>query len=94
MATLSGTVTCNRPVMASISGELSQVYHRFIFSSYFSVSVLCTSSTNWSAVVQPTNGLFDRGSASVSDGFASGYVGGTSSQSNFSGTVTLAYPKH
>ena len=94
VATLSGTITCNRPVIASISGELSQVYRLFIFSSYFSVSVLCTSSTNWSAVVQPTNGLFDRGSASVSDGFASGYVGGTSTQANFSGTVTLNYPKH
>jgi hypothetical protein len=93
VATLSGTVSCNRPVIASISGELSQVYHRFIFSSYFSLSVLCTSSTKWSAVVQPTNGLFGRGTASVSDGYASGYVGGTSSEVNFSGTVTLTYPK-
>ncbi len=92
VATLSGTVTCNRPVIASISGELSQVYHRFIFTSYFSTSVLCTSSSNWSAVVQPTNGLFGHGTASVS-AYASGYVGGTSSQVEISGAVTLSFAK-
>jgi Neocarzinostatin family len=92
VATLSGTITCNRPVIASVSGELSQVYHRFIFTSYFSVNVLCTSSNNWSAVVQPTNGLFGHGTASVS-GYASGYIGGTSSQVNISGAVTLSFSK-
>jgi hypothetical protein len=92
VATLSGTITCNRPVMASIFGELSQTYHRFIFTSTFSLSVLCTSSSPWSVAVQPTNGLFGRGQASVV-GNASGYVGGTSSQANISGTVTLSSPK-
>jgi Neocarzinostatin family len=92
VATLSGTVTCNRPVMASVYGELSQTYHRFIFTSYFSLSVLCTSSNRWSVAVQPTNGLFGRGKASVV-GNLSGSVGGTSSQANLSGTVTLSFPK-
>jgi hypothetical protein len=93
LATLSGTITCNRPAMVSVFGQLSQTYHRFIFTSFFSSSnVLCTSSTNWSVVVQPQNGLFGRGSATVS-GSASGSVGGTSSQSPISGTVTLQFPK-
>jgi hypothetical protein len=92
VVTLSGTLTCNRPVMASISGELSQTYHRFIFTSSFSLTVLCTSSNRWSVAVQPTNGLFGRSTASVV-GNASGYVGGTSSQANISRTVTLSFPK-
>jgi hypothetical protein len=93
VATLSGTVTCNRPAYISVNGELSQVYHRFIFSSYFFFSVLCTSSNTWTAVVQPTNGLFGKGAASV-DATAFGSVGGTSSQVNLSGPVTLQFPKN
>jgi hypothetical protein len=92
VATLSGTVTCNRPVMASVFGELNQTYHRFIFTSYFSLSVLCTSSTHWTVVVQPTNGLFGNGTASVV-GNASGSVGGAFSQTDISGTVTLRFSK-
>lgn len=92
VATLSGTVTCNRPVFASVSGELSQIYHRFVFTGYFYVNVLCTSSTTWSAVVQPTNGLFGRGSASVS-AVANGSVGGTHGQVDLSGTVKLTFAK-
>jgi hypothetical protein len=89
VATLSGTITCNRPVMVSVSGQLSQTYHRFLFTSYFSSrNVLCTSSTNWSVVVQPQNGLFGHGMATVT-GYATRSVGGTSTQSEISGTVTL-----
>jgi hypothetical protein len=93
VATLSGTVSCNRPVLVSVSGQLSQTYHRFIFSSFFSTNnVLCTSSTTWTSVVQPQNGLFGRGAASVS-GYLSGAVGGSSSQVDLSTTVTLQFPK-
>jgi hypothetical protein len=93
VATLSGTLTCNRPVLVSVSGQLSQIYHRFIFSSYLSGTVLCTSpSTTWSTVVPPQNGLFGRGAASVT-GYLSGSVGGTSSQVEISGSVTLQFPK-
>jgi hypothetical protein len=92
VATISGTVTCNRPVIANIDGQLSQTYHRFIFTSFFSVSVLCTSSSTWTAVVQPQNGLFGQGAASVS-AYASGYVGGGGSQAELSGTVTLKNAK-
>ena len=90
VATVSGTVTCNRPVFASINGELRQIYHRFVFSNYFFTTVLCTSSSNWSVLVQPGNGLFGRGSASA-DVSVYGNVGGTSSQVALSGTVTLRY---
>lgn len=93
VVTLSGTVTCNRPVYASISGDLSQVYHRFVFTSYFFASVLCTSSNTWTVVVQPANGLFNRGTATV-NAAAYGYVDGSSSQADLSGTVTLTYPKN
>jgi hypothetical protein len=94
VATLSGTVSCNRPVLISVFGQLSQTYHRFIFSSDFSSNnVLCTSSATWTIVVQPQNGLFGRGAASVS-GYISGSVGGSSSQVDLSGTVTLQFPKN
>jgi hypothetical protein len=92
VATVSGTVTCNRPVFASVDGQLNQIYHRFIFTSYFSLNVLCTGSTPWNAVVQPTNGLFGKGAASVS-AYASGFVDGTGNQVELSGPITLQFAK-
>jgi hypothetical protein len=92
VASLSGTVTCNRPAYATVSGELSQIYHRFVFSSYFSGSVLCTSTTNWALSVQPTNGLFGQGATSVT-ATVSRSVGGIYSQVDVSGPVTLKFPK-
>jgi hypothetical protein len=88
VATLSGTVTCNRPVVVSVVGSVSQIYHRFVFTSYFSTNVLCTSSGTWSAVVPPQNGLFSQGTMSVSAN-AYGFVGNTSSQVVLSGPVAL-----
>jgi hypothetical protein len=93
VATVSGTVTCNRPVIVSLDGQLSQTFHRFIFTSFFGTSVLCTSSGTWSAVVQPQNGLFGKGTATVSYLNVSGLAGGTSSQVVLSGPVTLKFPK-
>jgi len=92
VATLSGTVTCNRPAFVSVSGELSQIYHRFIFTSYFYVSLLCTSTSTWSTAVQPSNGLFGRGKASVT-ATAYGSVDGSASQAGLSGPVTLKVSK-
>ncbi len=88
VATLSGTVTCNRPAFVSVSGQVSQTYHRFIFTSYFTTNVLCTSSGTWSAVVNPQNGLFAQGTMSVS-AYALGSAGGTPSQVALSGPVML-----
>jgi hypothetical protein len=92
VATLSGTVTCNRPVVVSVQGQVSQIYHRFVFSSFFSANVLCTSSGTWSAVVNPQNGLFSQGTMSVSAN-AYGSVGGTSSQVALTGSVALKNSK-
>lgn len=92
VATLSGTLTCNRPVFVSVNGELRQIYHRFIFSNYFFTNVLCTSSSNWSAPVQPGNGLFSKGPASA-DVNLYGNVGGTFGQVPLSGTITLRFAK-
>jgi hypothetical protein len=58
VATVSGAVTCNRPAYVTIEGQLSQVYQRLVVSGDFYFSVLCTSSNTWTAVVQPSNGLF------------------------------------
>jgi hypothetical protein len=90
VATISGNVSCNRPAFVTVNGQLSQIYHRFVFTSYFYANVLCTGSGTWSVVVQPQNGLFGRGSASIS-GYASGYVGGTGSQVQLSGNVILQF---
>ena len=90
VATVSGTVTCNRPVFAFMNGELRQIYHRFIFSNYFFTTVLCTSSRNWSIQVQPGNGLFSKGGVSA-DVSLYGNVGGTFSSVALSGTITLHF---
>jgi hypothetical protein len=90
VATLYGTVTCNRPAYVSINGELRQIYKRFIFSNYFFTQAICTGWNTWSVVVQPGNGLFGRGSASA-DLNLYGSVGGTFQQVQLSGiTVTLS----
>lgn len=93
VATVSGTLTCNRPANVTVSGELTQIYHRFVFTSYFFMSVLCTSSSTWSAVVQPSNGLFGHGTATV-NATAYGSVDGSYSQANLSGTVYLSFAKN
>jgi hypothetical protein len=88
VATLSGTVTCNRAAVVNVTGQVSQTYHRFIFTSYFSANVLCTSSGTWSAVVNPQNGLFAQGTMSVS-AYAFSSTGGTPNQVALSGPVVL-----
>jgi hypothetical protein len=91
VAIVSGTVTCNRPAMVSIYGQLTQIYLRFIFSSNFGITVLCKSSRNWTVRVQPTNGLFGIGGAKVT-GTASGSIGGTYSQVPFKERIRLSSP--
>jgi hypothetical protein len=91
VATISGTMRCNRPIVANIEGELSQIYERFIFRSDSSGSITCspkTSPTRWSLTFQPETGLFANGPASV-QATISGSVEGTTSQVSLAGPVQL-----
>jgi hypothetical protein len=94
IATISGTVTCNRSTLVDVYGEFSQRYHRFIFSSEFDAEVMCTASrkapgtATWTAQVLPENGTYAPGTATAS-GFLTGEAGDTYVQAEFSGTVKL-----
>jgi hypothetical protein len=93
VATVSGTVKCNRAVIVSVYGQVSQIHQRILTTGFFSTSVLCTSSGTWSAVVTSQGGLLTQGRMSVSSASAFGFVGGTSSQVSLSGIVTLKQSK-
>ncbi len=66
-ATVSGTVTCSRPISVNLSGTLNQQFARRVtISGTFSTQVDCTApSTGWSASVVGDNGRFGAGSANV-----------------------------
>jgi len=79
---LAGTVTCNRPAVVQLQGQLRQIYHRAIFSSYFFQQLLCLpTTTGWAVKVLPENGLFDVGNASVLVDLYGSADGSTSSAS-------------
>jgi neocarzinostatin family protein len=86
VAIVGGGVVCNRPVIAQVSGELQQIYLRFIFTSYFSVQVICTPTSVglWSARVLPSSGLFAPGHAKVV-----AQVSGFTTTLPFSGQIRL-----
>jgi hypothetical protein len=67
VATLRGTVTCNRAAFVFVQGELSQIYKRFVFRSQFSIRTTCPGAGSWpySIRVEPGNGTFARGEATV-----------------------------
>jgi hypothetical protein len=67
VATLRGTATCNRAAFVAVQGELSQIYKRFIFRSQFSIETTCPDAGSWpySIRVEPGNGTFARGEATV-----------------------------
>ena len=94
IATISGTVTCNRSTLVEIDGQFSQRFRRFIFSSEFDTQVMCTASrkapgtATWTAQVLPNNGTYAPGTATAS-GFLSGEAGDNYVQAQFSGTVKL-----
>jgi HYR domain len=66
-ATISGTVTCSRPISVDLSGTLQQQFARRVtISGTFSTHVDCTApSTSWSTSVTGDNGRFGAGSANV-----------------------------
>jgi HYR domain-containing protein len=68
MASISGTISCSRPIGIYVSGTLSQVVaNRATISGSFSTYVNCSApSVSWSASVSGSNGKFAAGKASVS----------------------------
>jgi hypothetical protein len=67
-ATLTGTVTCSRPVPLVLSGSLTQVLPNHpIVGGAFTSFTYCSGSATWSAVVMDQNGNgFNSGAASAS----------------------------
>ena len=66
VATIRGTVTCSRPALVEVSGELRQRKGRlFIFASFFSF-IECDGVTSWEAETVSQNGLLVGGRAEVS----------------------------
>lgn len=67
-ATLTGTVTCSRPVPLVLSGSLMQVLPNHpIVGGAFTSFTYCSGSATWSAVVMDQNGHgFNSGAASAS----------------------------
>jgi hypothetical protein len=68
VATISGTVSCSRPITVNVTGTLSQLFaNRVQVNGYLSTYVNCTApSVHWSANVTGSNGRFGAGQANVS----------------------------
>jgi hypothetical protein len=67
VATVRGTVTCNRPVFVSLDGQLQQQIGRATVSGWLSAGVVCDGTTPaaWSSVVTSTPGTFIGGRAAA-----------------------------
>jgi hypothetical protein len=67
VAAIFGKMICNRGAFVEIDGRLSQAFGRFLFRSDFSVVKTCPASGvfDFGFFVEPDNGLFARGPASV-----------------------------
>jgi len=67
-ATVSGTITCNKPASVWLSGTLTQRANRFAQASgTFSRQVQCSGTTSWEAPVRSSNSVpFGAGSAQLS----------------------------
>jgi eukaryotic-like serine/threonine-protein kinase len=68
VATVRGTVSCNRATSVAISGELRQTFaNRVVIDGFFSTQVDCAPPASaWSATVTASNGRYGGGPASVS----------------------------
>ena len=70
-AFVSGTVTCSKPALVSISGELRQVVGRFVLLGFLDAFVFCDGEASWEAIVSSETGVFRGGQAKISaTGFA------------------------
>jgi hypothetical protein len=68
VASIRGSISCNRETWVYIAGELKQtIARRAVVSGSFSIDVLCAPpATLWVATVTPTNGRYIAGKAVVS----------------------------
>jgi hypothetical protein len=65
-ATISGTVSCSRPVDVTVLGTLrQQVGRRVTVGSFRVTPVECTGETRWRVVVLGETGLYRRGQATA-----------------------------
>ncbi len=63
VAYIGGKITCSRPSMAHVSGQLLQRIGRAIVSSTFDIETPCDAQTGWSVVLRSDTGLFTAGEA-------------------------------
>jgi hypothetical protein len=57
-ALVRGSVTCSRPVVVSISGQLKQDHAQSSLVGQFALAVACDGTTDWTTAVVTTPGLF------------------------------------
>ncbi len=74
--TVSGTLFCSQPVLADVSGEVTQKHGRDVISGFFFTSFPCDGLTQWTATTTFTSGRFVSGRARVR-ATASGFIPGT-----------------
>jgi hypothetical protein len=69
LVTISGTMSCSRPIGVDLSGTVSQLFaNRVTISGSFYTHVNCVApSARWSATVTGTNGRLAPGQANLSD---------------------------
>jgi hypothetical protein len=65
VVTLQGTITCSRPVSASIFGNAEQRAGRVFIRGFFGTSIDCNGETPWSATFEGENGRFVGGRMEV-----------------------------
>jgi|SRR5215204_1062383 len=58
LAAVTGSITCSRPVLVSISGQLKQDHAQSSLTGKFGLVVACDGTTDWSAVVVTAPGVF------------------------------------
>ena len=66
IATISGTVTCSRPVSVTLFGGVRQRAGRVFINASFNTSFECDGVTSWTAQTEDATGLFKGGEVQVS----------------------------
>ncbi len=89
VAAIFGKLLCNRGAFVEIDGRLSQAFGRFLFRSEFAVVVTCPKAGIFDIgfFVEPDNGLFARGPATVR--FSAFGIAGTSDFSQAESTQAV-----
>ena len=96
--TLIGSITCSRPVLVTISGQLKQDHADVALTGHFALVVACDETTDWAATVVVPPGLFNGRAAELFVGgkadvtasaFAMDQDAGETAQSNAATTIIL-----